>query len=119
MALFSEQTVWRSGQVFRSLAAEQENADAQSSLGSMYLTGHGVSQNDEEAFRWFRLAAEQGNAVDQNNAGRMYELGRGVPQDYDQAVKWYRLSAEQGYDLATQNLQNLTLKMKPRAFGRP
>ena len=101
------------------LAAEQGDSDAQSNLGSMYLTGQGVSQNDEEAFRLFRLAAEQGNAVGQNNVGRMYELGRGVPQNYDQAVKWYRLSAEQGYDLATQKLKNLNLKMQPRAFGRP
>ncbi len=36
-----------------------------------------------------------------------------------EAARWYRLSAEQGYDLAMQNLNNLNLKIKPRAFGRP
>ena len=46
----------------RTLYAEQGNADAQVSLGSVYLTGQGVQQDSVEAIAWFRRAAEQGHA---------------------------------------------------------
>ena len=60
-------------------AAEQGDADAQSTLGFMYENGRGVPQDDAEAVRWYRLAAEQGNSLAQNNLGFMYGNGRGVP----------------------------------------
>ena len=47
--------------------AEQGDADAQGLLGVMYATGDGVSEDDAEAIRWFRLAAEQGHARAQRN----------------------------------------------------
>ena len=43
-------------------AAEQGDADAQSSLGYMYRKGQGVTQDDAEAVNWTRKAADQGNA---------------------------------------------------------
>ncbi|MEP1353257.1 MAG: tetratricopeptide repeat protein [Tateyamaria sp.] len=76
--------------------ADQGNASAQVMLGWMYRTGRGVSQDNVEAAKWYRLAAEQGNADAQANLGWMYDNGRGVPQDYADAAKWYRLAAEQG-----------------------
>jgi TPR repeat protein len=39
--------------------AEQGNALAQNSLGVMYVEGKGVSQDYDEAIRWFRKAADQ------------------------------------------------------------
>ena len=65
-----------------SLAAEQGNADAQSSLGLMYRKGDGVPQDYKTALKWYRLAAEQGYARAQSNLGVMYAEGKGVPQDY-------------------------------------
>ena len=47
------------------LDAEQEDADAQSSLGLMYANGAGIPQDDQEAVRWYRLAAEQGHTMAQ------------------------------------------------------
>jgi hypothetical protein len=38
--------------------AEQGNALAQNSLGVMYVEGKGVSQDYDEAIRWFRKAAD-------------------------------------------------------------
>jgi hypothetical protein len=73
------------------------NADAQATLGSMYLMGHFVPQDDAEAAKLFRLAADQGNAGGQDWLGRMYAEGRGVPQDYGEALKWYRLAAHQSF----------------------
>ena len=44
------------------LAAAQEDAFAQYSLGLVFEKGEGVAQDTEEALRWFRLAAAQGDA---------------------------------------------------------
>ena len=93
-------------------AAEQGDAEAQFSLGNMYDTSEGVSENDtDEAARWYRIAAEQGfakteqrirmsaeqgDAAAQFNLGVMYFNGRGAPQNDTEAVRWYRMAAEQG-----------------------
>ena len=113
--------------------AEQGDAAAQFTLGVMYADGRGVSQDDAEAVRWYRLAADQGNAdaqynlgvrsqddaeavrwyrlaADQgdagaqNNLGARYGNGKGVPQDDAEAVRWYRLAADQGNATAQNNL---------------
>ena len=78
------------------VAAEQGDAEAQVSLGSMYDTGEGIAQNHTEAVRWFRMAAEQGLANAQFKLGIMYSDGRGVPKNDAEAVRWIRKAAEQG-----------------------
>lgn len=40
-------------------AAEQGEAMAQHSLGTMYAQGIGVAKNDDEAIYWYRKVAEQ------------------------------------------------------------
>ena len=84
--------------------ADQGNASAQSYLGFMYEIGEGVSKNEAEAMKWYRLAADQGEAVAQINLGRMYADGRGVPENDTEAVKWFRLAADQGVADAQFNL---------------
>jgi TPR repeat protein len=49
--------------------AEQQNAAAQTRLGTMYARGEGVSQNYTHALKWYRKAAEQGQSVAQFNLG--------------------------------------------------
>jgi TPR repeat protein len=93
----------------------------------IYKYGKGVTQDEREALKWFRLAAEQGHAEAQNflgeidykeelkwnhkaaeqgdakaqtKLGGIYIHGEGVTQDYKEAVKWWRLAAEQGYSPA-------------------
>ncbi len=73
--------------------AEQGDAKAQTSLGSMYGKGEGVPQDYAEAMKWHRLAAGQGNASAQFTLGFMYNRGRGVTQDYIQAHMWLNLAA--------------------------
>ena len=42
-------------------AAENGKADAQYYLGLMYLNGHGVAQDDRQAYMWFDLATLYAN----------------------------------------------------------
>ena len=62
----------------------------------MYYNGISVSQDYQEALKWFRLAANQGYAGAQSSIGVMYAKGEGVSQNYEEALKWFRLAAEQG-----------------------
>ena len=79
--------------------AEQGQASAQILIGTMYWAGEGVSQDYQEAVRWYQAAADQGAAEAQVILGAMYRLGEGVPRDYKEAVRWYQLAADQGQAL--------------------
>jgi len=77
--------------------AEQGDANAQFELGFKYAHGQGVSRDDQEAAKLYRLSAEQGNAAAQYRLGLMYHEGLGIPQDYQEALRWFRLAADQGH----------------------
>lgn len=104
------------------LAAEQGNAKAQTTLGSMYHLGtfiedpklpptpprfNLVPQDYKEAARWYRLAAEQGYLPAELNLAAMYNAGQGVSQNDKESLKWYRLAAEQGDVTAQRTLGTL------------
>lgn len=76
--------------------AESGDAEAQTALGGLYLTGTGVALDLAEAARWFQLAAEQGDPVAQLNLGDFYSRGSGVGRDLVQAYLWLSLAATQG-----------------------
>lgn len=88
---------------FKRLAAKGD-AEAQSALGYMYASGHGVKQDYKKAALWYRKAAEQGHAGAQSNLGVMYASGQGMPQNDKEAASWYLKAAEQGYAAAQFNL---------------
>lgn len=88
---------------FRTLAT-QGDIPAQAVIGTMYLLGQGVQQDDREAVFWLSKAAENGYAGAQSNLGNMYLLGRGVEKDPVAAVNWYRKAAMQGEAKAQHNL---------------
>jgi len=76
--------------------ADSGNANAQFTLGSRYLRGEGVEQDNFAALRWFTLAAESGNANAQYNIAVMYLNGIGVVKDPAQAVTWFVRAADNG-----------------------
>ena len=81
--------------------AEQGNPDAQLQLGYCYDFGEGVSENKNEAFKWYHKSADQGDANAQYTLAHCYRYGEGVSENKKKAFKWYRKSAEQG-DAAAQ-----------------
>ena len=82
----------------------RHTSNAQNILGTMYNSGRGVTQNHQEAVKWYRLAADQGDALAQCNLAHMYKRGEGVTKNPTEAVKWYRLAADQGHADAQRNL---------------
>ena len=79
------------------LAAERGDPKAQTDLGLIYDRGEGVTQDHQEAFKWYTLAADQGYARAQYDIGASYDRGEGVAQDHQEALKWYTLAADQGH----------------------
>jgi len=79
--------------------AAQGIANAQNSLGFIYHMGKGITQDYQEAVKWYRLAAEQGHAVAQNNLGVMYVKGEGVTQDHVRARMWFNFAARLGEEI--------------------
>ena len=80
------------------------DAEAQHLLGSMYLYGQGVEQNNELSTRWFRSAAAQGHVAAQGALGLAYYKGTGVPVDNKEAAKWIQKAASQGDASSQYNL---------------
>jgi TPR repeat protein len=62
----------------------------------MYENGMGVTQNYDEAVKYYKLSADQGCVNAQYNLGYMYYNGKGVAQNYDEAAKYYKQAADQG-----------------------
>jgi len=85
------------------MAAEQGNARAQFSLGSMYDHGEGLPRTTPRLFAG-TASGGTGNADAQNSLGLGYEDGQGAPQDHAEAARWYRKAAEQGNAGAQFNL---------------
>lgn len=75
--------------------AENGDAAAQCTLGSMYDKGVGVEKDYTSAVKWYLKSAEQNHSRAQFSLGVSYYKGEGVEKDYAEAVKWWRKSAEQ------------------------
>ena len=77
-------------------SAEAGDADAQSTLGGMYLVGIGVAKDEKKAAEWIAKAAEQGDADAQFVLGSLYLDGIGVAKGEKKATEWIAKAAEQG-----------------------
>ena len=76
--------------------AENGDALAQAELGSIYLRGLTVEQDDVQALFWYRKSAEQGSDEGECGLAWMYLQGTGVPQDYQESLRWYQMAANKG-----------------------
>lgn len=87
-----------------SAAATAGDASAMSGLGTLYDTGHGVSQDFPKALLWYQRAAEAGDIPAMFSTAAMYDNGRGTSINRAQAVHWYDLAAQKGSGRAAYNL---------------
>lgn len=71
--------------------AEQEDAEAQATLGRLYATGKGTARDMDRARALWKQAAHQGNAMAQYNLG--FTLWQ--DQSYQKAFTWLSKAAAQ------------------------
>ncbi len=97
------------------IAAKAGNADAQETLGGMYLSGRGEPQDCQQAVQWFDASAKQGDPQAVYNLGVLYEHGICVPQNYTNAMVLYKAAGQAGWAEAQTNVG----KMYDNAEGVP
>jgi uncharacterized protein len=103
VAAYRDKDYIKAAALWRPLA-ESGSPGAQYLLGSLYLEGHGVAQDDATAFMWFQRAANQGDAAAQYNVAASYATGAGVQKSDIEAAKWFKRAADQGVAFAQLNL---------------
>ncbi len=79
------------------------------SLGHLYLTGTGVTENHELAREFFEKAVARKTPTGYLSLGRLYEAGIGVPESLKDAKHWYTLGAEAQLPAAQLRLAYLLL----------
>jgi len=77
--------------------AEHGHANAQSSLGFLYVKGLGVPADSAKAAQWFLRAATKGVVEAQMFLGVMHLNGDGVPKSPVLAYMWSDVAVESGY----------------------
>jgi uncharacterized protein len=90
--------------------AEKGNAAAQVKLADLYRTGKDVTQNLQDAAKWYRKAADQGVAEAQFRLGELYVEGKGVAMDAKEAAVWLNKAAAQGLQAAKDKLTEMKSK---------
>ncbi len=66
-------------------------------VGKCLETGDGVSKDQTEAVKWYRMAAEQGLAEAIFELAKCYRFGIGVKRNRTTASRWLHKAAEQGH----------------------
>lgn len=78
------------------LASDQGDLAAIYNLAIMIEHGEACQQNNEEAYRLFKIAAERGYAKAQNSVGTILLKGRlGQPMNSPEGLKWLQKAADQ------------------------
>jgi serine/threonine protein kinase/TPR repeat protein len=76
-------------------AADAGDDVAQTKYGMICEHGlYGVSANNTEAARYYRMASDQGSAHGMVCFAEMLEAGKGVPAETQEAIRLYRLAAQ-------------------------
>ena len=76
--------------------ADKGDAEAQTTLATLYSRGIGVSRDPAKATKYLRKAAEQGYARAQCLLALACSNGEGVKPDKLEAAQWFRRAADQG-----------------------
>jgi TPR repeat protein len=90
-------------------ATQQGSVEAGAWLGSMYVLGHGVAQDEIRGAEMIQSAADHGDATGLLLAGVIRENGQGVNRDYSKAFDYYSQSMAKGEIRAFDRLGSLYL----------
>ena len=81
-------------------------------LGTLYLSGNGVTQDFNKAYQLFLDSAQEKFATAMANLGDMYMYGLGRSADATKAVMWYQRAVDNGSHHTDQMLQEAKKMMK-------
>ena len=80
------------------MAANQDNEDAQHTLGNLYRNGEGkknaVTKDLNKAMYYYKKASDNGFPYSMFTIGAMYEKGEGVDKSVKNAAKWFKKTYE-------------------------
>ncbi len=80
------------------MAANQDNEDAQHTLGNLYRNGEGkkdaVTKDLNKAMYYYKKASDNGFPYSTFTIGVMYEKGEGVNKSIKTATKWFKKTYE-------------------------
>ncbi len=97
-------------------AAAKGDPSAEFEVAARFAEGKGISQDFNQAVRWYQRAASQSHAPAQYRLGTLFERGLGVKADAARARVWYQQAADQGHVKAMHNLAVLSAS---RESGSP
>lgn len=90
--------------------ALQNDDQAMTNLGLMYLKGEGVTKDFEKAKEYFLQGAELDNDSANYNLALMYQSAIGVPEDIEKALYYFRKATAKNHQNANFRLALLLLK---------
>lgn len=75
--------------------AEQGSAEAQASIGFLFMMGEGTKRDVPKAVAWLTRAAEQGRGEAAHNLGTLYlTCEPDMPRNPEASKKWYLKARE-------------------------
>lgn len=98
-----DEDLMRTAARYYEAAVEKKCTKAALHLGSCYLDGKGVIQNDRLAFQYLYMAVEESPEA-MNEVGVCYFNGVGIKKNYDKAFRFFVRSAKLGNTEALFNL---------------
>lgn len=90
------------------ISANLGDGAAKAQIGLCYLSGEGVTKNEQEAFQWFICAANQDDVLGQFCLGNCYLHGQGTEKNIQSAIIWLRKAANTEFQPAINTLNEIT-----------
>ena len=84
--------------------AEQNDAEAQARVASMYAMGQGVAKDEKRGHEWAEKSAVSGNLQGQYVLGINYMFGRGTSRNVTNAFYWFDKAYKGGHPFVYSNL---------------
>ena len=96
--------------------AKAGNPRAQFELGFCFAKGHGLPQDPQQSFFWYKQAAENNYPKAFYNLGNCYDRGFGVEQDREKAYELFLKAAWVAIPQAQYNVASLLVRQSPPDF---
>lgn len=83
----------------KSIKFPEGDAEAQLSLGDLYLEFHDIEKSValKHAMFWYQSAANQGNSLAFRKIAELYSQGLNGKPNFSKAIRWYKKAADTGH----------------------